>query len=74
MRKVNAFITMAVMMAAVISLASLFSLGPAVAFGQTIPKVLLVPREGRAPDLDLAIKMEVGVMTTLLRMQGSMWI
>ncbi len=70
MRKVNAFITMAVMMAAVISLASLFSLGPAVAFGQTIPKVLLVPREGRAPDLDLAIKMEVGVMTTLLKNAG----
>ena len=70
MRKVNAFTTMTVMMAAVISLASPFSLGPTAASGQTSSKILLVPREGHSMDLDLAIKMEVGVMTKLLKNAG----
>jgi putative intracellular protease/amidase len=70
MRKLRAFTTMVVMMAAVISLASPFSLGPAIAFGQTSSKVLMVPREGPAMDIDLAIKMEVGVMTKLLKDAG----
>ena len=37
------------------------------ALGQSSPKVLMIPREGYSNDLDLMIKMEVGVMTTLLK-------
>jgi len=40
------------------------------AFGQTGLKVLLIPREGSSLDLDLMIKMEVGVMTVLLKNAG----
>jgi putative intracellular protease/amidase len=39
-------------------------------FGQTGSKVLLIPREGSSLDLDLMIKMEVGVMTLLLKRAG----
>jgi putative intracellular protease/amidase len=40
------------------------------ALGQNINKVLLIPREGSSSDLDLMIKMEVGVMTDLLKKEG----
>jgi putative intracellular protease/amidase len=40
------------------------------AFGQSGSKVLLIPREGSSLDLDLMIKMEVGVMTLLLKNAG----
>ena len=36
-------------------------------YGQEAKKVLMIPREGYSNDLDLMIKMEVGVMTTLLK-------
>jgi putative intracellular protease/amidase len=36
------------------------------ALGQSSPKVLMIPREGYSQNLDLMIKMEVGVMKTLL--------
>jgi putative intracellular protease/amidase len=58
------------MMAAVISLSSPFFLEPTMAFGQASSKVLMVPREGYSIDLDLSIKMEVGVMTTLIKNAG----
>ena len=45
-------------------------IGPTEAFGQSTRKVLMVPREGYSSDLDLTIKMEVGVMTTLLKKAG----
>lgn len=40
------------------------------AFGQSSSKVLMVAREGYSTDLDLMLKMEVGVMTTLLKNAG----
>ena len=40
------------------------------AFGQSGSKVLMIPREGYSSNLDLMIKMEVGVMTPLLKEAG----
>jgi putative intracellular protease/amidase len=40
------------------------------AFGQSTNKVLMLPREGYSADLDLMIKMEVGVMNVLLKNAG----
>lgn len=40
------------------------------AFGQSGSKVLMIPREGYSPDLDLMIKMKVGVMNILLKNAG----
>jgi putative intracellular protease/amidase len=40
------------------------------ALGQSASKVLMIPREGYSQDLDLMIKMEVGVMTVLLKRAG----
>jgi len=40
------------------------------AFGQSARKVLMIPREGYSADLDLMLKMEVGVMTLLLKNAG----
>jgi len=45
-------------------------MGPAEAFGQSGRKVLMIAREGYSTDLDLMIKNEVGVMTTLLKEAG----
>jgi len=70
MRKVGAFATMVVMMAAVISLSMLLFLEPTMAFGQTSSKVLMIPREGSSQDLDLMISKEVGMMTKLLNSAG----
>jgi len=39
-------------------------------FAQSTGKVLMIPREGYSTDLDLMLKMEVGVMTTLLKQAG----
>ena len=39
-------------------------------FGQSAKKVLMIPREGYSNDLDLMLKMEVGVMTLLLKRAG----
>jgi putative intracellular protease/amidase len=54
----------------VISFSSQAIMGPTEAFGQSGRKVLMVPREGYSQDLDLMIKMEVGVMTLLLKNAG----
>jgi putative intracellular protease/amidase len=62
MRKISLFAIM-VILAGVISFSSQ-------AFGQSGSKVLLIPREGSSLDLDLMIKMEVGVMTVLLKNAG----
>jgi putative intracellular protease/amidase len=40
------------------------------AHGQSASKVLMIVREGYSSDLDLAIKMEVGVMETVLKSAG----
>jgi putative intracellular protease/amidase len=40
------------------------------AWGQSTSKVLMIPREGNSADLDHMIKMEVGVMVTLLKEAG----
>lgn len=45
-------------------------MGPTDTFGQSGRKVLMIPREGYSQDLDLMIKMEVGVMTLLLKRAG----
>jgi putative intracellular protease/amidase len=39
-------------------------------YGQSAKKVLMIPREGYSQDLDLMLKMEVGVMTLLLKRAG----
>ena len=39
-------------------------------YGQSTGKVLMIPREGYSNDLDLMLKMEVGVMTILLKRAG----
>ncbi len=42
----------------------------AAADGQSISRVLLIPREGQSDNLDLMLRKEVGVMTDLLRDAG----
>ena len=54
----------------VVSFSSQPGIGPTEAFGQSARKVLMIPREGYSQDLDLMIKMEVGVMTLLLKNAG----
>jgi putative intracellular protease/amidase len=39
-------------------------------YGQSAKKVLMIPREGYSADLDLMLKMEVGVMNILLKGAG----
>jgi putative intracellular protease/amidase len=64
MRKISIFVAlMVIFMAGVISFSSQ-------AFGQSARKVLMIPREGYSTDLDLMIKMEVGVMSILLKGAG----
>jgi len=62
MRKVSIF-AVTVILAVVISFSSQ-------AFAQSGSKVLMIAREGYSTDLDLMIKMEVGVMTLLLKNAG----
>jgi putative intracellular protease/amidase len=62
MRKIGVF-AIIVILAGVISFSSQ-------AFGQSGSKILLIPREGSSLDLDLMIKMEVGVMAVLLKNAG----
>jgi putative intracellular protease/amidase len=54
----------------IISFSSHPVIGPTEAFGQSPRKVLMIPREGYSVDLDLMIKMEVGVMTWHLKRAG----
>jgi putative intracellular protease/amidase len=64
MRKISIFVALTVIfMAGIISFSSQ-------AFGQSTRKVLMIPREGYSADLDLMLKMEVGVMTILLKGAG----
>ena len=62
MRRISIFAIM-VILAGIISFSSQ-------AFGQSGSKVLMIPREGFSEDLDLMIKMEIGVMTKLLKKAG----
>lgn len=62
MRKL-AFLSALVILAGILSFSTQ-------AFGQSGSKVLMIPREGFSSDLDLMIKMEVGVMTILLKNAG----
>ena len=63
MRKISIFVTLMLILAGVISFSSQ-------AFGQGKSKVLMIPREGYSADLDLMIKMEIGVMRVLLKNAG----
>jgi putative intracellular protease/amidase len=54
----------------VISFSSHTIMGPTDTFGQGGRKVLMIPREGYSRDLDLMLKMEVGVMSILLKRAG----
>jgi putative intracellular protease/amidase len=64
MRKISIFLTLALfVIAGGISFASQV-------YGQAGSKVLMIPREGYSADLDLMIKMEVGVMNLLLKNAG----
>jgi putative intracellular protease/amidase len=62
MKKISLFAIM-VILALVVSFSSQ-------AFGQGSSKVLMIPREGYSADLDLMIKMEIGVMRLLLKNAG----
>ena len=62
MRKISLFAIMVI-------LAGIISFSPQ-AFGQGSSKVLMIPREGYSEDLDLMIKMEIGVMKVLLKNAG----
>ena len=64
MRKVSIFVAvMLFFIAGVVSFT-------AEVYGQSAKKVLMIPREGYSADLDLMIKMEVGVMRLLLKNAG----
>jgi putative intracellular protease/amidase len=63
MKRISIFVAIMVMIAIAISFSS-------EAFGQSGRKVLMIPREGYSTDLDLMIKMEVGVMNILLKKAG----
>ena len=63
MKRFSIFVAIMVIMTSAISFSS-------EAFGQNGRKVLMIPREGYSTDLDLMIKMEVGVMTILLKNAG----
>ena len=69
MRKIIIFASI-MFIIGVVSFLSHPIMGPTEAFGQSSRKVLVVPREGYSTDLDLVIKMEVGVMTILLKNAG----
>ncbi len=64
MKKIVIFLTiMTLVVTGIISLESQV-------YGQSAKKVLMIPREGYSADLDLMIKMEVGVMRLLLKNAG----
>lgn len=64
MKKITVFLTLMILAAsAVISLESQV-------YAQNPKKVLMLPREGYSSDLDLMLKMEVGVMSRLLKDAG----
>jgi putative intracellular protease/amidase len=70
MRKIIIFATIILFIGVFVSFSSHPIMGPTEAFGQSGRKVLMIPREGYSTDLDLMIKMEVGVMTILLKGAG----
>ena len=71
MRKFILFVSIIFFTGVVPFLAYRPTTGPTDSFGQeNSRKVLMVLREGYSTDLDLAIKMEVGVMTKLLKDAG----
>jgi putative intracellular protease/amidase len=69
MRKIIILGTIILVMG-IISFSSHSIMGPTETFGQSGRKVLMIPREGYSRDLDLMIKMEVGVMSLLLKNAG----
>jgi putative intracellular protease/amidase len=69
MKKIIIFGTIILMMG-IVSFSSHPVMGPTEAFGQSGRKVLMIPREGYSADLDLMIKMEVGVMNWHLKRAG----
>ncbi len=69
MRKIVIFASL-IFVIGVVSFSSHPIIGPTEALGQGVRKVLMVPREGFSTDIDLMIKMEVGVMNLLLKGAG----
>ena len=69
MRKLVIFASL-ILITAVVSFSSHPIIGSTEAFGQSRGKVLMIPREGYSADLDLMMKMEVGVMAMLLKRAG----
>ena len=69
MRKIVVFASL-IFLICVVSFLSNPILGPTEALGQNVRKVLMIPREGYSRDLDLMLKMEVGVMISLLKNAG----
>ena len=69
MRRIVIFASL-IFVIGVVSFSSNPILGPTGALGQNVRKVLMIPREGYSRDLDLMLKMEVGVMISLLKNAG----
>jgi putative intracellular protease/amidase len=69
MRKIVIFASL-IFVIGVVSFSSHPIIGPTEALGQSVRKVLMIPREGYSRDLDLMLKMEVGVMIALLKNAG----
>jgi putative intracellular protease/amidase len=69
MRKIAIFASL-IFVIGVVSFSPHPIIGPTEALGQSVRKVLMIPREGYSQDADLMIKMEVGVMTVLLKNAG----
>jgi len=69
MRKIIVF-GIVILVMGIISFSSHPIMGPTETFGQSGHKVLMIIREGYPWDLDLTLKMEVGVMNILLKKAG----
>jgi putative intracellular protease/amidase len=69
MRKIIIFASI-IFIVGVVSFSIHLIMNPTEAFGQSVRKVLMIPREGYSQDLDLMLKMEVGVMSLLLKRAG----
>ena len=69
MRKIVMFASLIIVIG-IVSFSSQSIMGPTEAFGQSGRKVLMMLREGYSEDLDFMLKMEVGVMTILLKNAG----
>ena len=70
MRRITISVAIVVGMALCISTVLCCVITPTDALAESRPKVLLIPREGYSGDIELMLKKEVGVMTSMLKKTG----